>query len=187
VYHLRLPEVIRSVLEVKSRLTSADSQRNSDEIVELFDKMVDSGSPQMTELEMLRLFTQRQASTPAPGPADTDITTQAFDIRRMKVLWMSSKKFAFLSRRTGKTLDWSVVGSILITDAGVQNQVQRQDEHRRGGRRAAIEVDDMVFHQSAKLSDFVNNCAISFVSLPESSSSCVLARLRISNYHSSSA
>jgi AP-2 complex subunit mu-1 len=185
----RLPDVIRSVLGIKEPLTSADIRRMSADIVELLDEMVDSGYPQSTDVDSLRLFTQRQSVAPSSGVADNRVTIQATgaiswrgpDIRYSdnEVFVHVIEKVSVLVSAAGKTLDCSVAGSIAMTvhlsgmpeckigfndkmtvDSAGQGPEAPQPV---GGSRAAIEVDDMVFHQCVKLTNFANDRAISFI------------------------
>jgi AP-2 complex subunit mu-1 len=189
----RLPDVLRSVLGQKEPLRAADVKRDSAEIVELLDEMVDCGFPQTTDPEVLRAFTQRQSSAPSTNPADSRVTVQATgaiswrgpDIRYSKneVYVDVVEKVSVLVSAAGKTLDCSVAGSIqmkvhlsgmpeckigfndkMSVESGSAENVPPPPplpSGRSGG--AAIEVDDMVFHQCVKLTNFANDRAISFI------------------------
>jgi AP-2 complex subunit mu-1 len=182
----RLPDVIRSVLGIKEQLTSADIRRNAADIVELLDEMVDSGYPQSTDADSLRLFTQRQTAAPSSSAADSRVTIQATgaiswrapDIRysRNEVFVDVIERVSVLASAAGKTLDCSVGGSIVMRvhlsgmpecKIGFNDKMSVDSDVRTAPATASsgavIDVDDMVFHQCVKLTNFANDRAISFI------------------------
>jgi AP-2 complex subunit mu-1 len=186
----RLPDVLRAVLGIKEPLAPADIRRVCADVVELLDEMVDSGYVQSTDPEALRLLTQRQGAAPSAGAADARVTIQATgaiswrapDIRyaRNEVFVDAIERVSALVSAAGKVLDASVAGSIVMVvhlsgmpecKVGFNDKMSVEGDGGGGaaplpaGARGggAIEVDDMVFHQCVKLTNFANERAISFI------------------------
>jgi AP-2 complex subunit mu-1 len=183
----RIPEVVKSVLGLKEELTSTLIRHNAADIIELLDEMADTGYPQNTDPESLRLLTQR-----ASGSAGTSVTqesqvtimaTGAISWRAPNIVYRRNELFvdviekvSVLVSAAGKLLDASVNGNIILKvylsgmpecKIGFNDKVQVEAEGHgqksiaRAG--SAIEVDDMVFHQCVKLTNFANDRAISFI------------------------
>jgi AP-2 complex subunit mu-1 len=191
----RLPDVIRAVLGIKDPLTPNLIKLNAADIVELLDEMVDSGYPQNTDADSIRLLTQRQSSSSATSTAEARVTIMTTgpiswrspDIRhqRNEIFVDVVERVSVLVSAAGKTLDCSVNGNIIMNvhlsgmpecKIGFNDKVTVESDRIGGGPTpirpeampsgrslGTIEVDDMVFHQCVKLTNFANDRAISFI------------------------
>lgn len=181
----RLPNVLKSVLDIKE-LTVNEVKKNAQSIIELLDEMIDSGYPQNTDPEALRLLTQRQSASTAVSSTESQVTimaTGAISWRASTIVHKSNEifvdvveKVSLLVSASGKVLDAVVNGNILLKvflsgmpecKIGFNDKVTVESDQRQGiapvRSGAAIEVDDMVFHQCVKLTNFANDRAISFI------------------------
>ncbi|OHT13914.1 Adaptor complexes medium subunit family protein [Tritrichomonas foetus] len=180
----RLPRVIRQILNIKGPLNVSTIKTEAPEIIELLDEMVDSGYPQNTDPESLRLLTQRQSqsSQQIPDSQVTIMATGAISWRAPKIKYKRNEifvdvieKVSLLVSAAGKILDASVNGNIMMKvylsgmpecKIGFNDKVSIESENRQGisavRTGVSIEVDDMVFHQCVKLTNFANDRAISF-------------------------
>jgi AP-2 complex subunit mu-1 len=181
----RLPQVFKSVLGIQEDLTPALIRKNVADIIELLDEMVDSGYPQNTDPEGLRLFTQRASGSIGSSVQETQVTIMATGAiswrpsnivyRRNEIFVDVVEKVSVLVSAAGKILDASVNGNILMKvylsgmpecKVGFNDKVTVEAEGATGTSvraGSAIEVDDMVFHQCVKLTNFANDRAISFI------------------------
>ena len=159
-------------------------KKNAQDIIELLDEMVDSGYPQTTDPETLRLFTQRQPMNKSAGKADNQVTimaTGAISWRQPNLVYKKNELFVDIVEKvsvlvspSGKILDASVNGNIIMKDylsgmpeckIGFNDKVTIESDSNRNvsnAKTSSIEVDDMVFHQCVKLTNFANDRAISF-------------------------
>lgn len=182
----RLPNVIRQVLSIKDdRIDVNIVKRDAPEIIELLDEMIDSGYPQSTDPETLRLLTQRQSQSQAIQVTDNQVTimaTGAISWRANNIFYKRNEifvdvieKVSLLVSAAGKMLDASVNGNIMMKvylsgmpecKIGFNDKVSIESENKHGVSAVrtgvSIEVDDMVFHQCVKLTNFANDRAISF-------------------------
>ncbi|OHS95352.1 Adaptor complexes medium subunit family protein [Tritrichomonas foetus] len=181
----KLPSIIRSVLNIKVPLNVNEVKRNAPEIIEILDEIIDSGYPQNTDPEALRLLTQRQPQSSAASASDNQVTimaTGAISWRANNIVYKRNEVFVDVVERVsllvsaaGKILDASVNGNILMKvylsgmpecKIGFNDKVSIESENRQGisavRTGVSIEVDDMVFHQCVKLTNFANDRAISF-------------------------
>jgi AP-2 complex subunit mu-1 len=181
----RLPQVIKSVLGIKEELTAAEVRRCSADICEILEEMVDAGYPQNTDADSIRLLTQR-VTTAAAAAQEGQVTimaTGAISWRATNIVYRKNEifidvveKVSVLVSAAGKILDASVNGNILMKvylsgmpecKIGFNDKVSVEAEGREGAGTgsagAAIEVDDMVFHQCVKLTNFANDRAIAFI------------------------
>jgi len=180
----RLPQIFQQVLGIKEVKTS-EIKTHVPEIVELLDEMIDSGYPQNTDPEALRLLTQRQKSSGSSSAAQQQVTimaTGAISWRSPGITYRTNEifvdvieKVSLLVSAAGKVLDACVNGNIMMRvylsgmpecKIGFNDKVSVETENRAGTNAvrtgSSIEVDDMVFHQCVKLSNFANDRAIAF-------------------------
>ncbi|KAH0786682.1 Adaptor complexes medium subunit family protein [Histomonas meleagridis] len=181
----KLPSIFQSVLGIKEPLDIGLCKKHSPEIIELLDEMVDSGYPQSTDPEALRLLTQRSPASKASSKLDSQVTimtTGAISWRAQNIKYKHNEVFVDIIEKvsvlvspSGKILDASVNGNIVMRvylsgmpecKIGFNDKVTIESEGRRGQETNrvgnTIEVDDMVFHQCVKLTNFANDRAISF-------------------------
>jgi AP-2 complex subunit mu-1 len=179
----RLPQVIKSVLGIKD-LTPNEIRHNSPGIIEILDEMVDNGYPQNTDPETLRALTKRAPSSTASTATDDKVTINATRatywrpegiVYRKNEIWVDVvEKVSVLVSSAGKVLDSTVNGNIVMKaylsgmpecKIGFNDKVSVEaDGTQRGAVSAgvSIEVDDMVFHECVKLTNFANDRAIAF-------------------------
>lgn len=181
----RLPRVLTQVLNIKETLNVSTVKREAPDIIELLDEMIDSGYPQNTDPEALRLLTQRQSQSNASQVSDSQVTimaTGAISWRANNIMYKRNEifvdvieKVSLLVSPAGKVLDACVNGNIMMKvylsgmpecKIGFNDKVSIESENKAGTSAvrtgASIEVDDMVFHQCVKLTNFANDRAISF-------------------------
>ena len=180
----RLPQIFQQVLGIKEVKTS-EIKAHVPEIIELLDEMIDSGYPQNTDPEALRLLTQRQKSSSSNAATPQQVTimaTGAISWRSPGITYRTNEifvdvieKVSLLVSAAGKVLDTCVNGNIMMRvylsgmpecKIGFNDKVSVETENRAGTSAvrtgSSIEVDDMVFHQCVKLSNFANDRAIAF-------------------------
>ncbi|KAH0785606.1 Adaptor complexes medium subunit family protein [Histomonas meleagridis] len=180
----KLPSIFQSVLGIKVPLDLTIAKTHSPSIIELLDEMVDSGYPQSTDPEALRLLTQRSpvSKTAARDNQVTIMATGAISWRQPNIKYKHNEVFVDIIEKvsvlvspSGKILDASVNGNINMRvflsgmpecKIGFNDKVTIESEGRQGIESNkvgnTIEVDDMVFHQCVKLTNFANDRAISF-------------------------
>ena len=180
----KLPSIFKAVFGIKENLGINEIKKNAQDIIELLDEMVDSGYPQTTDPETLRLFTQRQPMNKSAGKADNQVTimaTGAISWRQPNLVYKKNELFVDIVEKvsvlvspSGKILDASVNGNIIMKDylsgmpeckIGFNDKVTIESDSNRNvsnAKTSSIEVDDMVFHQCVKLTNFANDRAISF-------------------------
>lgn len=184
----RLPTVLRTVLGLKEDMKSFDVKKYAPEIIELLDEMIDSGYPQNTDPEALCMLTQRKTDTAAGKAAHresvTVMATGAISWRPQGIKHPKNEIFVDVVERVsvlvtaaGKILDANVNGNILMKvylsgmpecKIGFNDKVTSEGDAASRGVTAtrtgvSIEVDDMVFHQCVKLTNFANDRAIAFI------------------------
>jgi AP-2 complex subunit mu-1 len=181
----RLPQVLKSVLGLKTDLTPNDIRQTSADIIEILDEMCDTGYPQNTDSETLRALTQRASASVSQVASDTQVTisaTGAISWRapnlayRKNEIWVDVvERVSILISASGKILDSTVNGNIMMRvylsgmpecKIGFNDKISIEAEGAQQGTSptgAAIDVDDMVFHQCVKLTNFANDRAISFI------------------------
>jgi len=180
----RLPQIFQQVIGIKE-VTSSEIKIHVPEIIELLDEMIDSGYPQTTDPEALRLLTQRQKQSGSANVSQQQVTimaTGAISWRAPGITYRTNEiyvdvieKVSLLVSAAGKVLDACVNGNIMMRvmlsgmpecKIGFNDKVSVETENRGGGNAvqtgSSIEVDDMVFHQCVKLSNFANDRAIAF-------------------------
>jgi len=180
----RLPQILQQVLQLKEVNTS-EIKNHVPEIVELLDEMIDSGYPQNTDPEALRLLTQRAKVSGSSNAAQNQVTimaTGAISWRAPNIEYKTNEifvdvieKVSLLVSAGGKVLDASVNGNIMMRvrlsgmpecKIGFNDKISVETENQQGATAiragSSIEVDDMVFHQCVKLTNFANDRAIAF-------------------------
>ena len=182
----RLPTVIKQVLGIRGSLSLNEVKKNAAEIIELLDEMIDSGYPQNTDPDALKILTQRQSSGSSQGKQEEQFTfvitgatswrAQNINYKRNEIFVDVIEKVSLLVSASGKILDASVNGNIMMKvylsgmpecKIGFNDKVSVESENRQGVSAVrtgtSIEVDDMVFHQCVRLTNFANDRAISFI------------------------
>lgn len=179
----RLPCIFRSVLDLKE-ITINEIKKYTPEIIELLDVMIHQGYPQNTDPEALRLLTQRQSGTNTAVAPDNQVTVMAtgsISWRAPNIYYKTNElyvdvieKVSLTQSASGEVLNSSVNGYIIMKAllSGMPeckigfNEKVGLDPEKPGvpGARSgsSIEIDDMVFHQCVKLTNFAKERAISF-------------------------
>lgn len=182
----RLPDIFQSVLSLPD-INQHQIKLNAADIIELLDEMVDSGYPQITDVPMLRLLTHRR-----PPSVKSDLDSQQVTIAATgaiswrpqnirhkvnEVLVDVGERVSTLISSTGKVLDSVVDGSIILKvhlsgmpecKIGFNDKMSIDSEQKRQdtpfvGTTNGVDVDDMVFHQCVRLSNFAKDRAITFI------------------------
>lgn len=180
----KLPDLFKSVLDMENTGPAAIKAKSA-EILEILDEMIDCGYIQNTDPEAIRLLTQRKPKTQAVQTAQVAVTmTVTGDIswRQPGIVYRQNEIFvdvlesvSLLCSASGKILDSSVNGKIIMKSMlsgmpeckiGFNDKITAGNgpvspTAQRSGMR--IEVDDMVFHQCVRLTNFANDRAISFI------------------------
>ena len=182
----RLPEIFQSVLSLPD-INQNQIKLNAPEIIELLDEMVDAGYPQMTDIQILRLLTHRRPPSVKSDLSSQQVTIAATgaiswrpqNIRHKvnEVLVDVGERVTALISSTGKILDSVVDGSIILKvhlsgmpecKIGFNDKVSIDSEQKKQdvpfvGTTNGVDVDDMVFHQCVRLSNFAKDRAITFI------------------------
>jgi AP-2 complex subunit mu-1 len=156
----RLPDVLRQVLRIRDSATAAQIKSNAADIVELLDEMIDSGYPQLTDPDALRVLTQRKSASRCSESRVTVMVTRITPWRPQGIRHAKNELFVDIAERistlvsaSGKVLDCAVAGTL------------RMDSRLSGmpeckiGINDRVAPEDMAFHQCAKLVDF----AVTFI------------------------
>lgn len=177
----RLPGIIQRVCNLRD-LEADTLKKHASDVLELLDEMVDSGYPQCTDPEALRLLTQRPSKSLALYAHEKRVTVMAtgtvswrmsniFYARNDLYTWVIEKVSALFSA-TGEKLNAVVVGYVIMraflsgmpeirVGFGDGFRVPEASVlHEIGGN---IEVDSVSFHQCVRLSEFGENRSISFI------------------------
>lgn len=182
----RLPEIFQTILGLPE-VNQNQIKLNAPEIIELLDEMVDAGYPQATDIEILRLLTHSKPPSVKSAINNQQVTIAATgaitwrppNIRHKvnEVLVDVGEKVSTLISSTGKILDSVVDGSIILKvhlsgmpecKIGFNDKVSMDSEQKKQdvpfvGTTTAVDVDDMVFHQCVRLSNFAKDRAITFI------------------------
>jgi AP-2 complex subunit mu-1 len=178
----QLPKLFKTVLEINppepNRLKFAIPS-----ILELLDELIDSGYPQNSDPNTLQILTQREAlyKTVLPSNKITIQATNQVSHRATGIVYQKNELFDdviervnLLCSNSGKVLDSSVNGTIALKSQlsgmteckiGFNDKISVESDANEGSLRTStsIEVDDMIFHQCVKLSNFATERAISFI------------------------
>jgi AP-2 complex subunit mu-1 len=172
----KLPHIFSQVLDVKE-INPVEIKKIVPEVFELLDEMVDSGYLQNTDPETLRLLTQRQSTLPASPNSEAQVTilaTGAISWRPPNLFYRTNEfyvdvneKLSVLASAGGKTLKSFASGNIMVKSLlsgmpdcsiGFLDQAVADDP--------LVDIDDIVFHQCVRLSEFTTARKITFT-LPD--------------------
>lgn len=185
----RLPRIFLQVFDLKE-ITANEIKKCIPDIIELFDEMIDHGYLQNTDPEALRLLTQRQSASIAQTSTENQVTklaTGAISWRASNIVYKTNsiyvdviEKVSLIISASQKVLEYSINGNIMMkcyltgmpeckiqfnekayADPDKSTQ-QQQDNGNHQRSINSIEVDDMVFHQCVKLSNFAKERLITF-------------------------
>lgn len=181
----KLPIVIQTILNLNS-MDQDVLKKNSADIIELLDEMIDSGYPQTTDIQVLRLLTRRRPPSTTMDISNNQVTIAATGAiswrppniyhRENEILVDIGERISALISSDGKILDAVVDGNIILKVAlsgmpeckmGFNDKVSLVTERKEFnpviGSPKNIEVDDIAFHQCVKSSNFHNDKAITFI------------------------
>lgn len=178
----KLPAVIQRVCNLKD-LQEDTLKNHAPDIIELLDEMIDSGYPQCTDAESLRLLTQRPSKSLALHANEKRVTVMATGVvswRMSDIYYARNELYTWvienvsvLFSATGEKLSALVVGHLIMRSflSGMPeikvgfNSGFRLPDTRSSGHLSGenIEVDDASFHQCVRLSNFGDDRAISFI------------------------
>ncbi|OHT03262.1 Adaptor complexes medium subunit family protein [Tritrichomonas foetus] len=181
----KLPDVFSAIIPL-TEVNRDNIKQNAPEILELLEEMIDSGYIQTTDVGSLRLLTHRRprsVKVPISNEQVTIMATGAVSWRPQNVYYKNNEIFVEVGEKvttlispSGKILDSLVNGNIVLKvylsgmpecKIGFNDKVTIDTEHKKGvpvvGTTSGIEVDDMVFHQCVKLTNFAQDRAITFI------------------------
>lgn len=177
----KLPGILFKVIGLPD-LKSSTIKQHTPDVMELLDEMIDGGYPQNTDYESLRLLTQRQSRSEGVVGTEKQVTimaTGAVTWRPAKIFYRINELYVYviehvnmLINSTGKILDSSVSGQIIMKvylsgmpecKIGFNDKITGGQSNSMVTSQKQIQVNDMVFHQCVKLTNFAEERAISFI------------------------
>ncbi|EAY17530.1 Adaptor complexes medium subunit family protein [Trichomonas vaginalis G3] len=172
----QIPKILAKVLNV-SALSDKNVRDYVPDIVEIFDEMIDSGYPQCTEPETLKILTGHASpnSTQLPNPI-TSMATGSTPWRlpnishnKPTVIVDVTEKVSLFQTPTGQTLNHSINGvttmnAVLsgMSECKIEFKDKPSSSSDKGGQ-GGIDFDDIIFHQCVRLNRFQTNKEISFI------------------------
>jgi AP-2 complex subunit mu-1 len=168
----RLPRIFCQVLDAKE-INPIEIKKFIPDIFELLDEMVDCGYPQNTDPEALRLLTGRQSSsssTPNTESMVTAMATNAVSWRPLNIFHQKNELFVDVIEKisvtftaSGKPIDQLVNGSIIVKSVlSGMPECKIGFKDKATGEDSSIQIDDIVFHQCVRLTEFATEKAVTF-------------------------
>jgi len=176
----RLPDILSKVFGI-NEMVAKEARNRIPDIVELLDEMIDSGYPQNTDPEALRLLTGHSQSVVVSSSEQvTVMATGAIPWRASNIQYKSDEIYVDVVEKlsvlissdnvilsncvngttTMKALLSGMPDCTICFNDKISVISDRNNPSRVSG---GIEVDDIVFHQCVRLNKFLSSREISFI------------------------
>lgn len=167
----QIPKILAKVLNVPA-LTDKIVRDYIPDIVEILDEMIDSGYPQCTEPETLKVLTGHasqstiQSLSPISSMATGSTPWRVPNITHAKsIVYVDvTEKVSLFQTSTGKTLNHSINGvTTMSASLSGMSECKIEFKDKPSSSQGGIDFDDIIFHQCVRLNRFQTNREISFI------------------------